>query len=115
MLLLAGGFLFDALIVIPHALTFPGAFAPAGLLGAGLQTTAWLFIFWHFGLPAAVIGYACLPRETRALTAATVYWDRNVRRRSSLPCSTWIATAHGDSLPALFADQRGFTPLANAT
>ena len=62
LLLLAGGFLFDALIVIPHALTFPGAFAPLGLLGAGLQTTAWLFIIWHFGLPAAVIGYVFLPR-----------------------------------------------------
>jgi hypothetical protein len=35
-LTLAAGYLFTALIVIPHALTFPGAFAPAGLLGAGL-------------------------------------------------------------------------------
>ena len=75
LLLLAGGFLFDALIVIPHALTFPGAFAPHGLLDAGLQTTAWLFIVWHFGLPASVIGYVFLPRKPRPLTAATVYRD----------------------------------------
>ena len=26
---------------------------------------------------------------------------------------TWIATAYGDALPALFVDKRGFTPLAN--
>jgi signal transduction histidine kinase len=57
---LASGFLFTALIVIPHVLTFPGAFTPAGLLGAGLQTTAWLYFFWHAGSPLAVIGYVLL-------------------------------------------------------
>jgi hypothetical protein len=36
-LVLASGYLFSALIVIPHALTFPGAFSPEGFLGAGLQ------------------------------------------------------------------------------
>jgi signal transduction histidine kinase len=112
LLLLAGGFLFDALIVIPHALTFPGAFAPSGLLGAGLQTTAWLFIVWHFGLPAAVIGYVCLPREARPLAAATVYWDATLVVGLAV-LLTWIATAYGAILPALFVDQRGFTPLAN--
>lgn len=42
LLLLANGYLFSALIVFPHLLTFPGAFAPSGLLDAGLSTTAWL-------------------------------------------------------------------------
>ena len=112
LLLLAGGFLFSALIVIPHALTFPGAFTPSGLLGAGLQTTAWLFIFWHFGLPASVIGYACLSRETRALTVSTIYWGATFVV-GLVFVLTWIAAAHGDALPALFIDRRGFTPLAN--
>ena len=31
-LVLACGYLFDALIIIPHALSFPGAFAPHGSL-----------------------------------------------------------------------------------
>src|SRR5215831_13373719 len=39
LLMLASGYLFSALIVIPWALTFPGAFAPTGLLGSGLQST----------------------------------------------------------------------------
>jgi diguanylate cyclase (GGDEF)-like protein len=54
---LAGGYLFTALMCILHALTFPGLFAPAGLLGAGAQTTAWLYMFWHGGFPLFVIGY----------------------------------------------------------
>lgn len=114
LLLLASGFLFDALIIIPHALTFPGAFAPSGLLDAGLQTTAWLFIFWHFGPPAAVIGYVCMPREPRPLTAATVYWDTAVIF-GIVVLLTWTAVGYGDALPALFADTLGFAPLATYT
>ena len=49
LLVLAAGYLFTALIVVPHALTFAGAFSRTGLLGAGIQTGSWLFIFWHFG------------------------------------------------------------------
>lgn len=60
LLVLAGGYLFTALIVIPHALTFPGAFAPTGLLGAGPQTTGWLYTFWHLGFPTSVLLYAWL-------------------------------------------------------
>ena len=56
--LLAGGYLFTALMAIMHALTFPGLFSAAGLLGAGPQTTAWLYMFWHGGFPLFVIAYA---------------------------------------------------------
>ena len=69
------------LIVVPHALTFPGAFAPTGLLGAGLQTTAWLYYFWHAGAPLAVIGYVLLKDEdtkagrTERSSAAIVGWS----------------------------------------
>jgi hypothetical protein len=41
-------------------LTFPGVFTPGGLLGAGLQTTNWLYILWHAGFPMFVIAYALL-------------------------------------------------------
>src|ERR1700752_2517343 len=50
-LVLAVGYLFTALLAIIQLLTFPGAFTPTGLLGAGLQTTAWLYEFWHSGFP----------------------------------------------------------------
>src|SRR5215470_15356543 len=59
-LLLANGYLFSALIVIPHTLTFPGAFTPAGLPGAGLPISGWFYFFWHFGFFLALICYAIL-------------------------------------------------------
>src|SRR5205807_2607753 len=58
LLLLASGYLFSAIAAIVHALSFPGLFAPAGLLGAGPQTTAWLYQIWHGVFPLVVLGYA---------------------------------------------------------
>jgi signal transduction histidine kinase len=55
LLVLASGYLFTSLVVIPWALTFPGVFAPTGLLGAGLQTTAWHYTYWHVGQPLILI------------------------------------------------------------
>ena len=62
-LILACGYLFSALMIIPHALTFPGAFSPTGLLGAGLQTTASLYWFWHLLFPMALLGYGLIKEE----------------------------------------------------
>jgi diguanylate cyclase (GGDEF)-like protein len=64
-LALACGYLFNAAIIVPHALSFPGVFSETGLLGAGSQTTAWLFVFWHGGFPLFVLGYALLPEQDR--------------------------------------------------
>ena len=112
LLLLASGYLFSALMVVVHLLTFPGAFAPSGLLGAGLSTAAWLFIFWHLGLPVSVIGYAYLINERRALTRSAIYWS--VTFVIGLVCAlAWIVTAHDDALPALFVDQIHVTPLGS--
>src|SRR4029079_18917239 len=42
---LATGYVLSALLLIPHALTFPGAFSADGLLHAGVSTTGWLGYF----------------------------------------------------------------------
>jgi PAS domain S-box-containing protein len=60
LLLLASGYLFTAIAAMVHALSFPGLFAPGGLLGAGTQTTVWLYMVWHGGFPLLVLGYAGL-------------------------------------------------------
>src|ERR1700733_8429374 len=58
LVLLAGGYLFTAFMSVVHILTFPGLFSPTGLLGAGTQSTAWLYVLWHAGFPCFVIAYA---------------------------------------------------------
>ncbi len=62
-LCLALAYLFLGLIIIPHVLTFPGVFSPSGLLGAGTQTTAWLFTFWHGIFPGFAIVYFLAPTQ----------------------------------------------------
>jgi signal transduction histidine kinase len=60
LLAIASGYLFAGLMVIPWLLTFPGVFAPGGLLSAGLQSTAWLSVSRYVGFPTFVVAYALL-------------------------------------------------------
>jgi signal transduction histidine kinase len=66
LLVLACAYLFSAFMAVAHLLSFPGLFAPSGLLGAGPQTTAWLYFLWHSGFPLLVVGYALLKDDREA-------------------------------------------------
>jgi signal transduction histidine kinase len=66
LIVLATGYLFDAILLVPHALTFPGAFAPDGMLGGGPNATIWIGIARQVGFAIAVIGYVLLKRSDRA-------------------------------------------------
>jgi signal transduction histidine kinase len=75
LMVLACGYLFCALMAIAHALSFPGLFSPTGLMGAGPQTTAWLYFVWHGVFPLAVIAYALLnDRPAREVPPPIVRW-----------------------------------------
>ena len=57
-LIIASGYLFGALILIPWILVFPGVFTPdKGLMG-GMQSTSWIYFFQHACFPLFVIAYA---------------------------------------------------------
>src|SRR5215216_1223816 len=107
LLVIASGYLYSALIVVAHALTFPGAFTPTGVLGSGLQSAVWLYWFWHSGLPLAIIGYALLKDTDRVVDV------RFTRRAVSLSVAGvlalviglfWFVTQHDDLLPITFVD-----------
>jgi len=106
LLALASGYLFDALIIIPHALTFPGVFSETGLLGAGNQTTAWLYVFWHGGFPLFVLAYAVLANRDRSSDALRGRTSVAVAVTTggifSIVCGlTALATAGHDFLPVV--------------
>src|SRR5258707_4789577 len=112
LLVLAIGFLYSALIAIPLMLVFPGAFAPTGLLSAGLQTTPWLYYFWKFGLPLAVILYVLLKDRDGGTSMSeraprvTILWSVTIV--IAIVCGlTWIATAWERFLPSLVLDSGG--------
>lgn len=107
LLLIANGYLFSSLIVIAHALAFPGAFSRSGLFGAGPQSAVWLYWFWHSALPLAVIGYTLLRNGDRASET------RSTRRAIGASVAAtialvvgmfWFVTQHHDLLPVTFVD-----------
>jgi Membrane-associated sensor, integral membrane domain len=60
LLALASGYLWSGFIAIPWVLTFPGVLPQAGPMGSGLQSTPWLYLFWHEGFIIFVIVYVLL-------------------------------------------------------
>lgn len=109
LLALACGYLFTALVIVPHGLTFPDVFSPTGLLGANLQSTVWLYIFWHLGLPPAVIVYALLKGGDRDPPAARGGARRviatSIAATTALVCTlTWLVTAGTSILPPIMVD-----------
>jgi signal transduction histidine kinase len=109
LLVIATGYTFSALIVVAHALAFPGAFSPTGLFGSGLQSAVWLYWSWHAGLPLAIIGYVLIKDTDRAISAR---WTR-LAVSSSVAATIalvlglfWFVTQHHDLLPITFVDVR---------
>jgi signal transduction histidine kinase len=114
---LACGYLFTAFAAAAHALTFPGLFSPTGLLGAGTQSTAWLYMFWHAGFPLLVVAYAQLkdpkrePGETAGSRQRTgIIALGGIAGVALAVCGlTLLATAGADTLPAIMQGNR-YTP-----
>jgi signal transduction histidine kinase len=111
LLVLAGAYLFSAFMALAHALSFPGLFLQTGLLGAGPQTTAWIYFLWHAGFPLFVMAYAMMPHDGGA--QARVSGDarpaivRCIGLTLALACAlTLFTTAGHDALPTIMAGNR---------
>ncbi len=107
---LATGYVFAALLLIPHALTFPGAFAPHGLLNPGISTTGWLSFFRRIALPITFILYAHLKQAAPAVQGETVQPPARILARVFLAIAlaaavTVLATIGHDLLPPLFRNR----------
>jgi hypothetical protein len=101
LLVLAGGYLFAAFITVPHALSFPRLFAVDGLIGAGPQTTAWLYVIWHAGFPLAVIGYALLRDSERVRRPVLAIGVACAVVLAVVGGATLLTTTGHDLLPAI--------------
>jgi hypothetical protein len=115
LLVLACGYVFTALIIIPFILTFPGVFQPGrGLLG-GLQSSAWFYVLWHCGFSLFVFGFALL----KDLDLGTPFWPGPVRSvivlsvastAALVAAAAFLCIAGEASLPAIMSDPLRFGP-----
>ena len=103
---LGSGYVFTALMLVAHVLTFPGAFAAGGLLGAKVNTTGWIANFWRAGLPIAVILYVQLKRKEPAPQAQAARPGARIAAgvlaAVLLVAVAMLATIGDDLLPPLF-------------
>jgi signal transduction histidine kinase len=112
-LVIASGYLFSALVLIPYALTFPGVFGPAPEIGS-FQSAGCVFILWHCGFPLFAIAYVLLKDQApskrnltippRTAIGWSVAFTVALVVIGALPC-----VAGGDSLPQIVLPTGGFT------
>jgi signal transduction histidine kinase len=109
LLALANGYLLTALVAIPWTLTFPGIFAPGGPLGAGLQSTVWLYVVSHAGFALFVITYTRLKDADPVKCLSQGYVRAailtSVGSVTGLVCGATVLVTAGDALmPRLMLD-----------
>jgi signal transduction histidine kinase len=111
LLVLASGYVFSGSFAFLQTLAFPGAYAPAGLIGDA-NSAAWIFVLWHSTFPAAIFAYALskdtigvskLPgRSTKAIIMTTVVCVLAV-----IVQLAWIVTAKTEYLPSFYTNDVG--------
>lgn len=113
-LVIASGYLFTALLIVPYVFAFPGVLAPDGVIGS-LQTSAHLYLLWHCGFPLFVLGYALSKDEdpsqrlahgkVGAAIVRSIAWTAG-----GAAVATAISLREGAPLPRIMLDQSRFVP-----
>lgn len=118
LLALASGYFFSALVVVAHALSFPGAFSPTGNLGGDGETTLRLYLLWHLGFPAALLAFTWIKDETvpstvgRMGTTTAIAWSAVVVC-GVVCCAVWLSVAGAKFLPSVRAQPGQFSLIAS--
>jgi signal transduction histidine kinase len=121
LLALASGYIFGSSFAFLQTLSFPGAYAPAGLIGDTLNTPAWMYVLWHTTFPAAILVYAlskdttgaARPQGRPAMTAIVITVACVLAVIAGL---AWIVTTKTEYLPSFYTtDVRLQTQFGNQT
>src|SRR5882757_11149886 len=108
LLALASGYMSSGSFAFLQTLAFPGGYAPAGLIGDGPDSPAWIYVLWHTTFPAAILVYALSKdaiRSTRpnrravttvAITIASIF--------ATIAALTWIVTTKTEYIPSFYTN-----------
>ncbi len=109
LLAVAAAYLCSASFAFLQTLSFPGGYAPAGLIGDGTNTSAWLFVFWHVTYPLGILIYTL----SKDAPVRTMRLDRSAEAAIGVTVVSvfvvvtglaWLATAQIGSLPVFYRD-----------
>ncbi len=105
---LAGAYGFVAVVATIQALIFPGAFSANGLLGAGPQSAAWMWMVWHTGYPLFILAALCVQvarlRNGGAARLNRISMLLMLGGPLAALCLAWGLVGGSGMLPQLIAD-----------
>ncbi|WP_369722132.1 MASE4 domain-containing protein [Bradyrhizobium sp. LLZ17] len=118
LLALASGYVSSGSFAFLQTLAFPNGYAPAGVIGDGLDSPAWLYVLWHTAFPAAILVYGFTKDHSRAgrpgrpaIVAIAITIGCIAIALAGL---TWIVTEKAEYLPSFYlSDVRHQTALGN--
>ncbi|MBV8393886.1 MAG: MASE4 domain-containing protein [Alphaproteobacteria bacterium] len=111
LLLLGTAYLFTAFIIVPHTLSFPGLFAPTGVIGSGPQTTVWLYMFWHSGFPLLMMVFTFIKDDDRPIEAPGKALLLSIGSTIVAVLALIVLTTRGhELLPTLLLPDNNYTP-----
>ncbi|MCG2627522.1 MASE4 domain-containing protein [Bradyrhizobium sp. WYCCWR 13023] len=116
LLVVAGGYIFAGSFAFLQTLSFPGSYAPNGLIGDVYNTPAWFFVLWYTTFPLSILAYALLKDKgggsrlsTRASIATTL-----ISVFAAIAFLSWLAIGETRHLPSFFTTGLMLqTPLSN--
>ena len=118
LLALASGYVFSGSFAFLQTLAFPNGYAPAGVIGDGLNSPAWLYVLWHTAFPAAILVYgftkdhSTVGRPGRPARAGIAFAISCIA--IAVAGLAWLVTAKAELLPSFYVnDGQHQTPLGN--
>jgi signal transduction histidine kinase len=104
LLAVASGYLFGGSFAFLQTLSFPGGYAPGGIIGDGNNTPAWFFVLWHTTFPLSILMYALFKdkRTTPAIsTTASIALTLSCVF-GAIAALSWLVTAGVEYLPSFY-------------
>ncbi len=116
LLAVASGYIFAGSFAFLQTLSFPGSYAPNGLIGDVYNTPAWFFVLWYTTFPLSMLFYALLKDKakiSRGSTSADIAITL-IFVVGTIALLSWLVISKVEHLPKFFTTGLMMqTPLSN--
>jgi signal transduction histidine kinase len=107
LLAVASGYIFSGSFAFLQTLTYPGGYAPNGLIGDGSNSASWMYVLWHTMFPAAILVYALSKDTIRFANPSGNSIKANAITTvacvlATIAVATWIVTTKTEYLPVFY-------------
>jgi signal transduction histidine kinase len=104
LLAVASGYIFGGSFAFLQTLSFPGGYAPNGVIGDGYNTPAWFFVLWHTTFQLSILAYALLKDRGKASVRSTTAGIATTLGCvfGAIAVLSWLVTAGVEYLPSFY-------------